>query len=300
MNRWLFLSLLLVPLLAVFLAVEGCGKKDKKATTSAKGGDDGGGDDGSDDDKETPKKPLAAKGFATLQGVVYFDGKTPTRKVIVYKDFDPKQRVICMENKDQATDPTWKVYDADGKNVVKNAVIFLKPPKDYYFKINPKQKDWKSEVVIDQPHCAFVPHVAVTFPKYFDGKDWVESGQKLRIRNSAPFPHNTKWSSPKNRENTETLAKKNSKGIMVKLNPDTVPVTIQCDIHKWMKGQVWAFPHPYAAKTKEDGTYKIRVPAGVKFTVIAWHEARGEFKEVPMQLKKGETKKLNFKVSQGD
>jgi hypothetical protein len=305
MHRFRLLGLLAIPFLVFFLAVEGCSKKDKdkKTPTGTKPADGDGDGDGSGDSADVGD-PLPAKGFAILEGVAYFKGKTPKRKVIVYEDFDPKQKVICMANKDQAKDMTWLVHDEDGKKVVENVVVYLVPPKGKYFKINPKQKSWKSKVDIDQPHCAFIPHVAVTFPKYYDDdKKLVSSGQKLVIHNSAPLAHNTKWSSPNNRERSETLAArkgdKKATPISVELNPDKEPITIQCDIHKWMKGKVWAFPHPYAAKTGKDGKFKMQVPAGVEFTIVAWHEGPGNFKKMEnVKLKKGQTKKVTFTVPQ--
>ena len=50
-------------------------------------------------------------------------------------------------------------------------------------------------------------------------------------------------------------------------------LSLKCNIHQWMTGYVWAFDHPYAVVTGEDGTYEIKnVPAGTELTIVAWHE----------------------------
>ena len=58
------------------------------------------------------------------------------------------------------------------------------------------------------------------------------------------------------------------------------------------------FDHPYAAVTKEDGTFEIKnVPTDVKLKVVAWHEGPGKnFYDKDETVKKGETKELDLKV----
>src|SRR2546423_504832 len=52
---------------------------------------------------------------------------------------------------------------------------------------------------LDQPHCAFIPHVEVLYPDYYDPqvKKIVPTGQKFVIANSAPVTHNVNWN-PRN------------------------------------------------------------------------------------------------------
>ena len=47
-------------------------------------------------------------------------------------------------------------------------------------------------MVLDQPCCAFEPHVLVVYPSYFDGKKIDLTGQVLLVKNDAKFNHNTK------------------------------------------------------------------------------------------------------------
>jgi hypothetical protein len=70
-----------------------------------------------------------------------------------------------------------------------------------------------------------------------------------------------------------------------------------------MTGYVWAFDHPYAAVTKDDGTYEIKnVPAGSELNLVGWHEpdqyflSGGANGDKIGPLKEGETKELNFTI----
>jgi hypothetical protein len=49
--------------------------------------------------------------------------------------------------------------------------------------------------------------------------------------------------------------------------------TVNCDLHKWMKGYIWSLETPYAAVTDKDGHFEIKnVPAGAELQIVAWHE----------------------------
>jgi len=68
-----------------------------------------------------------------------------------------------------------------------------------------------------------------------------------------------------------------------------------------MRAYVWAFDHPYAAVTKEDGTYEIpNVPAGAKVRIVAWHEVpefiNGGSKGEEITIKDGDPKNFSVKA----
>jgi plastocyanin len=173
-------------------------------------------------------------------------------------------------------DQRW-IVNKDNKGVA-NVLIFLKAPADKYFEPSAADKKRSDEVVLDQPHCAFIPHVLALYPAYFDGKELQKSGQTFKVKNSAKISHNTKFTGDprKNKATSETLPAGSSKA--VDLHPQTGPVEVACDVHTWMKGKVWVFDHPYAAVTKEDGTFEIKnVPNDAKLHIVAWHEAADYF-----------------------
>jgi hypothetical protein len=197
---------------------------------------------------------------ATLKGKVVYDGDPPARASLAPKfGAVPKDAPHCAKGgPDDTEDPTW-IVDKNTKGV-EFAVVFLKfasPPK-YNFADTGLGK----EVVIDQPFCAFKPHVSVV-----DVKD-----QKLMVKNSAPMLHNTRMAGNpiKNPARNENVSPKQEKVFPVK--SDNQPIKVNCDVHKWMEGYVWAFDHPFAAVTKADGTFEIKgIPPG-PVSVVVWHE----------------------------
>src|SRR5205085_7504186 len=113
----------------------------------------------------------------TIKGrVVLADGtpKIESLKPQMEKNQDAK---VCLSGKEfEKQEQTW-ILASDNKGVA-NVVVRLVPPSGKAFKtIAPDKK----EVDIDQPHCAFVPHVVA-----------LKKGQVLKVLNSASVLHNTK------------------------------------------------------------------------------------------------------------
>ncbi len=240
------------------------------------------------------KTELAASGWGSLKGTVHFEGALPKLRDLraeMQKHADgPK--CCLLGDKKEIDDPVW-VIDPKTKALA-NVIIWLRAPSDKYFPIHADDKVRKDTVELDQPHCAFVPHVLAHYPEYYDGNKTVPTGQKFVVKNSATVPHNVRFAGFKNTGFNTTIAPKGS--MPVELTPEKLPLTFQCDFHKWMSARVAVFDHPYFAITKEDGTFVIpRVPAA-EVTVIGWHEEVGYvFGPQAMNLQPGENV-LNFKL----
>jgi hypothetical protein len=115
-------------------------------------------------------------------------------------------------------------------------------------------------VVVDQPLCAFIPHAMA-----------MREGQVLVAKNSSNIPHNIKWTGAKNMGNVTVPA---GKELQIKdLEPERLPMQIECNFHPWMKGYVGIFSHPYFAVTDTDGNFEIKnAPAG-KYRLVVWNTA---------------------------
>jgi hypothetical protein len=308
--------LLVVPVLSVALATVGCSGSDTKAPSSTGGGkkaerpktpektSEGGGTA-----KAGSRTALKPAGFATIKGKITYDG-TPPPPVDIHIPDDNKDKQECL--KGPHTDPTWIVGPDKG---VKNVVMWLRSPADKYFEIPAdQQKPAEPVVLIHQPFCAFEPHVAVAFPSFFDGKTQQRTGQKLEVDNTAKFTHNTNWTPAKNNidSGANEMLPPGSPPKQIPLFESPIAknranledlLTLKCNIHQWMTGYVWAFDHPYAGVTKEDGTYEIKnVPAGSELQLVGWHEQGnyflpgGQKGETIGPLKENETKEFDFKV----
>src|SRR5262249_3831285 len=130
---------------------------------------------------------------------------------------------------------------------------------------------------------------SLLFASYYDPqtKGQKATGQKLKIKNSAPLLHNTKLEGNTlvNPAINETIPGGQER-IVDKLRPDRQPISLACNVHNWMRGWLWAGDPPYAAVTKGDrpkdekdyGAYEIaKIPAGVSVEVWVWHEANPSF-----------------------
>jgi hypothetical protein len=269
--------LLLAPALAVLLALGGCSgdKKDDKKV---------GDGDKSEQEKVTGTRaeltPVAAQGLGTLKGKVTYDGTPPAPGDFKAQMEAQGDRVRCLMG--DTKDPTWTVGADKG---VKNVVVWLRPPAGKYFQIpEDQQKPADPKVTIDQPFCAFEPHVVVLYPSFWDGKSKNQkpTGQEFKVLNSAPMNHNTEWkgNSLFNSGKNEILQPKKDMLIQAKACPPKRTgedlITLRCDIHKWMNAYAWAIDHPYAAVTKEDGSYEIKnIPGGADVEIAYWHESFG-------------------------
>lgn len=219
------------------------------------------------------KTPLESKSLdGVVQGKVVYDGEPPVTDFIVRIN-DHEDRESCLKGDPTETHKqTWMVDGAT--KAVANIVVWFEPPPGKFFQLRSQDKKRDGElVVIDQPHCAFVPHVVAVFPSYFDGDKHVHTGQKLQIKNSAPFLHSAQWNpSRENDQFSKPIAKDSA--VEVVFNQQKSILAIGCGIHNWMSANVWIFDHPYHAVTKSDGAFRIdHLPIGVEFTFKAWHES---------------------------
>jgi hypothetical protein len=226
--------------------------------------------------KEEKKVPLEANGRnGVLAGKVVYDGDPPEMEPIV-KMLNHPDKENCLKGTPAETHTqTWFVHK-ENKGVA-NVVVWLEPPKGTFFTLTEKEKDLKGEqIVIDQPHCVFIPHVVSLFPAYYDGAKYVATGQKLVFKNSARFPHALQWDSTiENPAFNQTIPAGDK--LEVALHTQKGPLAIGCGFHSWMLGFAWIFDHPYHAVTRADGSFHVEnVPTGVELTFKAWHESRRE------------------------
>src|SRR5262249_36486347 len=137
------------------------------------------------------------------------------------------------------------------------AAGFAKPP------IHPSLAQIKEKnVTLDQPRCAFVPHSQA-----------MREGQTLIVNNTAPIAHNVKWTGSRAKNpGSNVILPSGGKQVISNLKADKTPVTINCDIHGWMRGWVRVFDHPYYAVTDADGNFEIAMPPAGKYTIWYWHD----------------------------
>jgi hypothetical protein len=306
-------GLVVLPLLSVALVSFGCGGDNKSERPKAGGSSSGGvgkGESKGSGVSAAEATPIKATSFGTIKGKVTYNGEPPAREDLAPRMEGNANKSECL--KGDHRDPTWIVGADKG---VKNAVVWLRAPKGKYFDVPADHQKTEPTKVVDQPFCAFEPHVQVVFPSFFDEvtKKQKSTGEKLEVKNSASFTHNTDWTPKDNLMDTganKIIASGSTIELPIfKSAPPTKKgleqmMALKCDIHKWMTGYIWAFDHPYAAVTKDDGTYEIKnVPAGEELLIVAWHEPdaylgdKGHSGETVAALKPNETREVNFTAS---
>jgi hypothetical protein len=270
-----------LPALLVSAAGIGC-SGDNKSETKAEDKTTTGGTKGG---KGGPLTAVESTGKGTLKGKVKFAGARPsftTENEAMLKQMKDKDEAHCLVGASQAEKEqlAWRISDDGG---VQNVFVWLQPPAGKFFKIEEKDvpADLKHDQVLDQPHCAFIPHAFVLFPSYRDAekpKEFKPTGQKLIVKNSADTNHNTKFQGGVDNQalSKDAIVPAKDQWAPMTLNPSAKEIGFECSIHPWMRAYARVFDHPYATVTKADGTYEIKdVPAGAEVHVVIWHEKGG-------------------------
>lgn len=284
---------LAIPALAV-LAMSGCGGGDSKSTDkpSTSGASTSSGGDKKDTGKSSSgKEEVASTGWGTIKGKVVLDGTPPTPAPLeITKDQDH-----CSKGpKSELLNPTWIVGQDKG---VANVIVWLQAPTNKYFAIPDDQKTRKDTVLVQQPYCAFEPHVFVLYPSFYDAasKSQKRTGQQFKVNNTAAIAHNTNYSFSDQLLNTGDNKllpplKAGDKPAEIDVTANAAKekdcskvqdIKVACNIHPWMSAYGKVFDHPFAAVTggakegdKAFGEFVIaNAPAGAEVDLMYWHES---------------------------
>jgi len=221
------------------------------------------------------KKEIKAQGWGSVKGTVTVKGNVPAgANVLAMMKAHADAPTCCAGKGEELEDPTW-IVDPKTKGV-KYVAIWLKTQPGEYFEINEKDRQRKNPIVIDQPHCAFEPHVVAVYPEYFDGQKTVKTGEKFIVKNSSTVVHNANVSGDPAKNPGMNNVIPPGTDVNLNLQAQRLPISITCGIHSWMSARVFVFDHPYYAITDDQGNFEIpRVPAGVEVAVMSWHEGVG-------------------------
>jgi hypothetical protein len=74
-------------------------------------------------------------------------------------------------------------------------------------------------------------------------------------------------------------------------------IPVKCNQHPWMKANIGVLGHPFFAVSAKDGSYTIKgVPPG-SYTLVFWHETKGEqTQQVTVAAKESKTQDITYKA----
>jgi hypothetical protein len=309
LTRWTVTALWLSSLLAAVAFLSGCSKPTEEEPFDV-GGPRGG--------QAAKAKPITEYSNGVIRGKISLKGGgVPTADLNKRTDslraaMSKKDPQTCLAPGARTTYEDW-IIGSDGG--VANVVVLLKPEPGYYFALDDKHPGvqaalkrgqdlktafnaargdhakllqcWESRQapdwgMINQPHCAFIPHVATVFPSYRNAAGEVASTElNLRVLNTSNVSHNTAWGdgtsrNPGGDEVVPPLIGFAGKDGFLGARPSEKPITIKCSVHPWMQAYAWVTDHPFIAVTGEDGSFEIRNVPKEKMRLIVWHEP-GEY-----------------------
>src|SRR5262245_19286721 len=100
--------------------------------------------------------------------------------------------------------------------------------------VHPDRAKPPPPAVIDQPICAFEPHSLA-----------LRERQEVLVKNSSPVTHSFKWTGHPEINPGESVSVPAAATHTVKgLKAQSIPITMECALHPWMKGYMRVFSHP--------------------------------------------------------
>jgi hypothetical protein len=191
-------------------------------------------------------------GWGTLKGRFKFVG-TPPAPSPLKADKDTE---VCGKG-GQIMDNSLVVASDGG---IANIALYARA-KRVHDSAKPLAEGEGPQVIFDQKNCMFLTHVMA-----------FQLGSKLDIKNSDPIGHNTKVDPQKGVPFNQTLAVGQSVPYAA-TSEETLPATVSCSIHPWMRAYLLPRKDKYFAVTKADGTFEIaNLPAGEEVEIQVWHE----------------------------
>ncbi|MDA0659512.1 MAG: hypothetical protein O2931_05140 [Planctomycetota bacterium] len=202
---------------------------------------------------EEPEEKVVAEptGFVSLRGTFKLRGEAPPLSTVSTLSADCRGLTETVPIEDFVVDPQTKG--------IANILIVADIPYPSWVHESARTPK-EPEAIFDQGKCNFKTHVL-----------GVHTGQVLKVLNSDPFGHNTKFAPPKNPSLNEMVS---SAGL--KYQPkvsEKDPFAVSCSVHPWMKAYIVFRDNGYFAVTRPDGSFEIQnLPAGVPVNFKVWQE----------------------------
>lgn len=215
--------------------------------------------------------PAAGAVTGSAKGRIVFEGELEEKDPIAITD---QQAKGCTDG--PKVDPTDRTLLVSKEKGIRYAVVQVSV-KDAELLVPEKP------IELDQIACRYEPHVIL-----------VPEGATVEYKNSDKITHNVHTFSVKNPAFNKTIAAGSSDEQKLEKSE---AINVKCDIHPWMSCYVYVTDTPYAAVTKEDGSFEIpNLPPG-EYKVEVWHETLGKSKADLTIAADGSSSPLEVKLS---
>jgi plastocyanin len=208
----------------------------------------------------------AVSNGGSISGAVKFKGTAPVpKKLMISKD-----KKAC--GKTAKTEPSLIVSNGN----LLNAVVSLTD-------ITKGKKSAAMKVTLDQNGCEYRPHVLAFMV-----------GTTVEILNPDKILHNIHTYSKANKPFNRAQPKFKKK-LTVKFDKPEA-VSVNCDVHSWMKGWLFVAANPYFSVTNDQGAFQLTdVPPGT-YMLEVWHETLGK-KSQKVTVGAKQDLKVSFELS---
>jgi hypothetical protein len=214
----------------------------------------------------------AQAGHAFVSGRVWLSGAPPPETIIPLSG-------ACAEAHPAPLSTRHYVVTEDGR--LANVLVYIKSGLE-----NRKFLAPTNRALLQLSGCAFEPYVM-----------GVLAGQKVRLKNLDPIMHNFHATPRVNHELNSALIAGQTTEFSFARAEIVPPVRLKCDVHPWEFAYVAVLPHPFFAVTDTEGEFQLPLllPPG-KYEIAAFHLKAGETVQ-QIEVRKGETKYLDFTLS---
>lgn len=212
--------------------------------------------------------PLNAKSWdGVLRGRVVYLGRKERRRWTLENRYGNLPNCAKKPELEKFLDPFWIGQD----NGLAEVAVYLQQPKYRHYLPTRKELQVRKDHVVIEIDCDVYPRIALHVPAYRKGNDIAPTGQKLWMVYADDYIHNFHF----NTSPDKTLAEAGIPGIRVRevdLPARNRPFPGSCSVHPWMRNDVIALDHPFAAITDSAGRFQISdLPTDVDVRLVLFH-----------------------------
>jgi plastocyanin len=247
-------------ILTVALSLSGCQSKPSSGDNA-----------GSPSVNHSAGKPVDPATAGSVTGAIHFDGVAPPMKNI---------NMIDVPNcaKLHASPVMTENIVLGANSTLQHVVVYLQGDFSAY-----SFPQAAGPVKVVQEGCIYAPHVVALM-----------TGDPLEVTNKDAVTHNINAMSQLRQGWNETQVQ-GGEPIERTFSKEEIPMTVNCNMHPWMRFYAAVVNHPFFQVTGKDGQFSLRnVPPGT-YTLTTWHETFGMKKQtIVVQPKQEQTASITY------